>query len=165
MFWDKVSDQAACKRILTVLFLHADDHKPLAEIFDISSGSLRDEAAIQDLGSVTTPQGRLLAFPNTLQHKVEPFELVDKSRPGHRRFLALWLVDPHYRICSTRNVPPQQESWWAGTGHAAPEGEGEGEELMSLKEAKMLRLELMAERTKAVDAVERGFETYNFCEH
>lgn len=36
---------------------------------------------------------------------------------------------------------------------------------MSLEEAKELRLELMAERTKAVQAVERGVETYNFCEH
>lgn len=124
---------------------------------------MRDEAAIQHLGSVSTPQGRLLAFPNTLQHKVEPFELVDKTRPGHRRFLALWLVDPHYRICSTRNVPPQQQDWWAGGvgGENAPE---EGW-LMSLEEAKTLRLELMAERTKAVKAVETGTSTYNFCEH
>lgn len=25
---------------------------------------------------------------------------------------ALWLVDPYYRICSTRNVPPQRQDWW-----------------------------------------------------
>ncbi|KAJ4421318.1 hypothetical protein N0V82_003829 [Gnomoniopsis sp. IMI 355080] len=133
-------------------FRFTDDHKPLAEIFDVRSGRLRYEAAIQDLGSVTTPQGRLLAFPNTLQHKVEPFELSDKSRPGHRRFLALWLVDPHYRIPSTCNVPPQQKSWWADTGHPAPDGEL----LMSLDEAKKLRLELMAERTRAVKAIDSG---------
>lgn len=109
---------------------------------------------------MTTPQGRLLTFPNTLQHKVEPFELVDKSRPGHRRFLALWLVDPQYRVCSTRNVPPQQEHWWRdGLAHSDDEG------LMSLEEAKRLRLDLMAERTKAVETVHRGVETYNFCEH
>lgn len=112
---------------------------------------------------MTTPQGRLLTFPNTLQHRVEPFELADKSRPGHRRFLALWLVDPHYRICSTRNVPPQQEAWWAESGQlAAASTEGR---LMSLEEAKQLRLVLMAERTWAAQAVERGLETYNFCEH
>lgn len=120
---------------------------------------------------MTTPQGRLLAFPNTLQHKVEPFELVDKTRPGHRRFLVLWLVDPHYRICSTRNVPPQQESWWAETETkpGAPEGTSAGGEAadgrMSLEEAKELRLELMAERTKKQEGMERSFETYNFCEH
>lgn len=70
-------------------------------------------------------------------------------------------MDPHYRICSTRNVPPQQESWWdgAGTGSEAPDG------LMSLEEAKSLRLELMAERTTNMESMEDLAETYNFCEH
>lgn len=62
----------------------------------------------QEIGSVTTPQGRLLAWPNALQHRIEPFELVDKSRSGYRNCVVLYLVDPHYRICSTRTVPPQQ---------------------------------------------------------
>lgn len=155
--------------------LPKDDHGPLAEIFGIASKNLRDEAPFQNIGSVTTPQGRLLAFPNTLQHKVEPFELVDKTRPGHRRFLVLWLVDPHYRICSTRNVPPQQESWWEGTGTKpepgadAPETAAPGGEVadgrMSLEEAKELRLKLMAERTRNVKHMENSSESYNFCEH
>ena len=44
---------------------------------------------------------------------MSPFELADATKPGHRRFIALWLVDPHKRIISTANVPPQQLSWWA----------------------------------------------------
>ncbi|KAK9791446.1 hypothetical protein SCARD494_07629 [Seiridium cardinale] len=99
------------------LIYDQDDHVPLAEIFDVESREQRDEPAVQTLGSVSTPQGRLLAFPNTLQHKVEPFELVDKTKPGHRRILVLWLVDPYYRIASTRNVPPQQHDWWAPEGY------------------------------------------------
>jgi hypothetical protein len=43
---------------------------------------------------------------------VSPFQLADPTKPGHRRFIALWLVDPHVRIVSTANVPPQQQSWW-----------------------------------------------------
>ncbi|KAF5680281.1 hypothetical protein FDENT_8484 [Fusarium denticulatum] len=39
-------------------------------------------------------------------------ELDDKSKPGHRRFIALWLVDPRTRVINTGNVPPQQKSWW-----------------------------------------------------
>lgn len=70
-------------------------------------------SCIQNYGSVNTPEGRLLAFPNVFQHRVSPFELVDKTKPGHRRFIALWLVDPHQRIISTANVPPQQQDWWA----------------------------------------------------
>ncbi|KAJ4396953.1 hypothetical protein N0V93_001176 [Gnomoniopsis smithogilvyi] len=74
--------------------------------------SVTNGSCIQNYGSVNTCEGRLLAFPNVFQHRVSPFELVDKQKPGHRRFIALWLVDPHLRIISTANVPPQQEDWW-----------------------------------------------------
>lgn len=40
------------------------------------------------------------------------FRLQDPTKPGHRRFIALWLVDPFQRIISTANVPPQQMDWW-----------------------------------------------------
>lgn len=46
------------------------------------------------------------------QHRVSPFRLIDPTLPGHRRFIALWLVNPTMRILSTANVPPQQMSWW-----------------------------------------------------
>ncbi|KAG9235734.1 hypothetical protein BJ875DRAFT_458275 [Amylocarpus encephaloides] len=67
---------------------------------------------LQNYGSVETCEGRLLAFPNVFQHRVSPFRLADPTKPGHRRFIALWLVDPHTRIISTANVPPQQQDWW-----------------------------------------------------
>jgi hypothetical protein len=46
------------------------------------------------------------------QHRVSHFSLIDPTKPGHRRFIALWLVDPNIRVISTANVPPQQQSWW-----------------------------------------------------
>ncbi|KXG50195.1 Protein of unknown function DUF4246 [Penicillium griseofulvum] len=68
--------------------------------------------ALQTMGSIPiSPTGQLLAWPNTLRSKVEPFSLADPSRSGYLRFVTLWLVDPHYRICSTRNVPPQDPTW------------------------------------------------------
>jgi hypothetical protein len=67
---------------------------------------------LQNYGSVQTRQGRLLAFPNVFQHRVSPFELIDPTKPGHRRFIALWLVDPTKRIISTANIPPQQLTWY-----------------------------------------------------
>ncbi|KAF2495402.1 hypothetical protein BU16DRAFT_389520 [Lophium mytilinum] len=155
-----------------------DDHGPLSEIFGCDS--LRNEPAVQELGSVATPQGRLIAFPNTLQHCVEPFTLEDKKRPGHRRFLVLWLVDPYYRVMSTRNVPPQRHDWWLEAGLkqveeevfgrlpvelAAEVGEMIGEWPIGMAEAKDLRLELMEERTKLMDAVDKNMDEYNFCEH
>ena len=67
---------------------------------------------LQSYGSVETRHGRLLAFPNCFQHRVTPFELQDPTKPGYRRLIALWLVDPYMRITNTGNVPPQQASWW-----------------------------------------------------
>lgn len=69
-------------------------------------------SCLQNYGAVETKQGRVLAFPNVFHHRVSPFELVDKTKPGHRRFIAIWLVDPLTRIISTANVPPQQQRWW-----------------------------------------------------
>lgn len=69
----------------------------------------------QRLGSVAIKLGRLLAYPNHLQTRLEHVELQDKSKPGHIRYLVLCLVDPHYRICSTRNVEPQQPEYWVDT--------------------------------------------------
>ena len=37
---------------------------------------------------------------------------MDPTKPGHRRFIALWLVDPTKRIISTANIPPQQMTWY-----------------------------------------------------
>jgi hypothetical protein len=56
--------------------------------------------------------GREVANKCDSQHRVSPFELIDPTKPGHRRFVALWLVDPTKRIISTANVPPQQLSWY-----------------------------------------------------
>ncbi|KAF3769013.1 hypothetical protein M406DRAFT_250309 [Cryphonectria parasitica EP155] len=71
-----------------------------------------ESICIQNYGHVEIREGRLLAFPGVFQHRVSPFKLVDPTKPGHRRFIALWLVDPHERIISTANVPPQQRDWW-----------------------------------------------------
>ncbi|KAJ3492053.1 hypothetical protein NLG97_g5484 [Lecanicillium saksenae] len=102
---------------------------------------------LQDLGRLLTRQGRLVAFPNVYQHRVTPFELKDRSKPGHRKILALFLVDPKIPIISTASVPPQQAHWQP----AAEEG-AVTDWPISLQEAKEIRLELMSERT----AMERG---------
>lgn len=75
-------------------------------------------------------EGRLLTFPNVsvvalpfkhrrlklqqiLQHRVAPFRLSDPAKPGYRKILALFLVDPFRPIISTANVPCQQRDTWA----------------------------------------------------
>ena len=63
---------------------------------------------VQDIGSVATINGRCIAFPNIYQHRVAPLQLEDPTRPGMRRILVFFLVDPNKRIRSTATVPPQQ---------------------------------------------------------
>ncbi|KFY47191.1 hypothetical protein V495_02065 [Pseudogymnoascus sp. VKM F-4514 (FW-929)] len=91
---------------------YSDDNDSFAEVFGLDHSQYADGPSMQELGSVSLQKGRLLTWPNTLQHRHEPIEIVNKSAPGHRRFITLCLVDPHYRICSTRNVSPQRHDWW-----------------------------------------------------
>ncbi|OMP86937.1 hypothetical protein BK809_0000613 [Diplodia seriata] len=140
-------------------------------------GVRQEEACAQNLGRVLTQEGRLIAFPNVLQHRVEPFGLQDQSRPGHRKILALFLVDPHQRIISTANVPPQRHDWWAEEVVNGRIGELPDEltEMITLsaddwpigmEEAKELREHLMVERTGHVHHVDDAvFDAVNFCEH
>ncbi|MEU2548723.1 DUF4246 domain-containing protein [Streptomyces roseolus] len=116
-------------------------------------GLENDEALNQPLGSASTPQGRCLAFPNVLQHRVGAFRLADPTRPGHRKILAFFLVDPSQRIVSTADVPPQQP--WADTS------------TMTLEQARTFREELMKERKFFVDEHnEQLYEReFSLCEH
>ncbi|MGA5329573.1 DUF4246 domain-containing protein [Streptomyces griseoincarnatus] len=126
-----------------------DDHNGLREVY-----GLENEGALnQLLGSAATPEGRCLAFPNVLQHRVSPFRLQDPTRPGHRKILAFFLVDPSQTIVSTSDVPPQQP--WAETS------------TMTLEQAKAYREELMKERKFFVDEHnEQMYEReFSLCEH
>lgn len=71
-------------------------------------GFEREQSVVQSHGSVTTCEHRCLASPNIYQHCVSPFRLVDSSRPGHRKIVPLFLVDPSLRIPSATDIPPEQ---------------------------------------------------------
>ncbi|MFG2710924.1 DUF4246 domain-containing protein [Streptomyces goshikiensis] len=126
-----------------------NDDNGLREVY-----GLEDEDALnQVLGSTSTPAGRCLAFPNVLQHRVGSFRLTDTTRPGHRKILAFFLVDPSERIVSTSDVPPQQP--WSDTS------------TMTLEQAGAYREQLMRERKFFVaehndQLYEREF---SLCEH
>ncbi|RHZ54010.1 DUF4246 domain-containing protein [Aspergillus thermomutatus] len=115
------------------------DLKYIGKLFGFET--IQYAPAWQELGKVRMPSGRLISFPNAFQHRMGPLELQDKAKPGHCRFLTLCLVDPTYRICSTRNVPPQQPNWIDGSGSQ-----------IHLKEALKLKEELMKERAKKDEA-------------
>ncbi|CAI6087993.1 unnamed protein product [Clonostachys chloroleuca] len=131
-------------------------------------GDAESAANIQQYGTVETRQGRVLAFPNDFQHAVSSFSLQDKTKSGHRRFIALWLVDPHQRIISTSNVPPQQKEWWLqhqDEGNTPVTSQTIPESLMTVEEANEHRLKLMEVRTRVDQISEFGVPGYSFCEH
>jgi hypothetical protein len=98
---------------------------------------------------------------------VSPFELVDPSKPGHRKILVLFLVDPHLKVTSATDVAPQQRSWLRAAINDAPAGSlwrrlpveildiiVRHSFTMTEEEAKSYRLELMEERTVFVDVID-----------
>ncbi len=102
------------------------------------------------------------------QHQVSEFSLVDSTKPGYRRFLALWLIDPHRRIISTANVPPQQADWWIEKKSEAGERHSEvPDSLMSNEEMKRHQESLIEERRGKASHMEGRFNkaSYSFCEH
>ncbi|MFE3190538.1 DUF4246 domain-containing protein [Nocardia sp. NPDC059240] len=115
---------------------------------------LEDEDPMnQVLGSAHTRPDRCLAFPNILQHRVAPFQLADPTRPGHRKILAFFLIDPSVTITSTSDIPPQQP--WAETS------------TMTLAEANDYRDQLMQERKFFVDQHNQELyeREFSLCEH
>ena len=147
---------------------------------EVMYGLRNDEALVQPLGAVDTCEGRCIAFPNIFQHRVEPFSLLDPTKPGHRSILALFLVDPAIPVTSTSRVPPQQREWIAGSEYASAVTDVLGgtrvlSELvdsyidwpMSRNEAEQHREKLMYERKYFVkENTATVFERpFNLCEH
>ncbi|KAJ6632478.1 hypothetical protein B0H10DRAFT_1977475 [Mycena sp. CBHHK59/15] len=158
-----------------------DDSTCMKILYGIS----RDDICVQDIGAMVTKAGRALSWPNLFQHRVSSFKLADPSKPGHRKILALFLVDPTIDpIASATDVPPQQAEWAAEAFEEAsvtPESamaqlprelvdlvkKQFSSTVMTRKEAEAYRLELMKERTAFVQAhTDTAYGlTFNMCEH
>ncbi|KAK3113616.1 hypothetical protein LTR53_008916 [Teratosphaeriaceae sp. CCFEE 6253] len=85
--------------------------QPVLDLFGFESGG----SATQEVGEVLAKEGRIIVYPNVLQHRCQTFQLKDATKPGHHKILTLFLVDPNVRIPSTAHVPPQQKHWWSET--------------------------------------------------
>ncbi|PHH70795.1 hypothetical protein CDD80_5721 [Ophiocordyceps camponoti-rufipedis] len=139
------------------------DRPSLARLFGINT-NLQDKT--QTIGGVLTRHERALFFPNIYQHRVSPFRLADDTKPGHRKILALFLVDPAVPIISTANVPPQQGDWGQDAQRNMA-NEDMGQPAISEEEAKRYREKLIQERTRRqAQASDRLTQTeWTFCEH
>ncbi|KAH9940085.1 uncharacterized protein BXZ73DRAFT_43335 [Epithele typhae] len=153
-----------------------DDHRGYRVMYGLGNG----DPLNQVLGHIVAAEDKCVAFPNVYQHHVDPFELEDKTRPGHRKILALFLVNPDVRILSTTDVPPQQLEWAMEEAEKAPDlqslprelldmvaGFATEDGLMSREEAEEHRESLMEERSAFVDRQnEETFELkFSMCEH
>ncbi|KAF7301061.1 hypothetical protein MIND_00670000 [Mycena indigotica] len=151
-------------------------------------GMERETHCLQSLGSIETKSGRVLAWPNIYQHKVAPFSLKDPTRPGHRKILAVFLVDPSIKpVPSATTVPPQQSEWALRALLEAQQDprslvsrlpleliqaisaeleQVEGGRYLGRREAHEVRTRLMAERKVFLKAREGTVAlSFNMCEH
>ncbi|KAJ7619042.1 hypothetical protein B0H17DRAFT_1219766 [Mycena rosella] len=125
--------------------------------------------------------------PRVAQHlpaSRRAFHLVDPTKPGHRKILAIFLVDPSIEpIPSATNIPPQQTDWaFAALEEARSDPASAFSRLppelsnvilnrfpdtfMDRKEAEAYRLRLMEERTTFDEAHDMELSnTFNMCEH
>lgn len=60
----------------------------------------------QDLGKIVTNENDTIIFPNFIQHKIESFELQEKSKSGSRKILLFWLIDPKHQLDPTCAYEP-----------------------------------------------------------
>lgn len=116
---------------------------------------LKDEdPLLEELGDITCQEHRVVIYPNYYHHKDEPFALRDPTKPGHRKVLCFFLVDPYNSSTLTsKEVPPQQEEWWKSDIIMNLIPEEELRELIlklqtppNLADAKVVREMLMRER-------------------
>ena len=126
---------------------------------------------VQGIGSVITKTHRCIAFPNSCQHQVQPFRLEDPTKPGHRKILVFFLVDPTKRVLSATDVAPQQREWVTEAMYHAGQTSpfvklpvellamilSENEGPMTRSEAEKYRDELMSERVVAVEENDRVY--------
>jgi len=119
----------------------------------------------REAGMVQTKQGRLLAFPNIMQHCVKNVALEDKTKPGHRKMLVFFLVDPNKngQVLSTGQVPPPCKAWYDGLDDVKVDPKS----LQTLEEAREHRENLMFTRKFYVVSQNENFfeRECTFCEH
>ena len=103
---------------------------------------------------------------------------MDRTKPGHRKILALFLVDPNIKIISSANVPCQRKDWWreeigGGFDTVLPRELGDlvfgavEDFPIGMEEAKEIRLQLMEERKASISDQDQQFEEdiFSLCEH
>ncbi|CRL02270.1 CLUMA_CG015460, isoform A [Clunio marinus] len=130
---------------------------------EVIYGLKSDDPLNQVVGHMITKQDRCVVFPNIYQHIVTPFELVDKTKPGYRKILVFFLVNPYLNVVSTYNVLPQQPGW-DDVESDAPKNK---RRTFTKKQAEENREKLMFERKYTRDEYQKDYyeREFSLCEH
>jgi len=135
-----------------------NDYNYVKHVYGLSD----DDIINNYMGFVKTSAGKCITFPNILQHHVKPFQLTDKTKPGHRRILVFFLVNPFNKVVSTANVPPQQIHWYSEENR-----ESASQHTISFDRAQTNRQDLMKERKTYMSNLSEEIyqRPFSLCEH
>ncbi|KAK6511026.1 hypothetical protein TWF506_010110 [Arthrobotrys conoides] len=155
-----------------------EQHSDWPIVFNMSSKF--QSWAVQEVGQIETKKNRAIAFPNIYQHQVQPFTLIDPTKPGYRKILVFFLCDPsNHDLPTTRTVAPQQPEFRVeieNTLRNGPMGKvpeevfgmvfGMVPDVVGREEAERYRRELMKERASFGNSstMVQGL-CYSLCEH
>lgn len=125
------------------------------------------------IGNVVAQKGRITVFTNSFQHHVDAFKLKDATKPGYRKILCFFLVDPYNTEVKATDVVPFQNEKWVNDKVLMekyfPGVDAKELATMTEMEAKEYRDELMAERKVIIEDNEDYENAYTrlffLCEH
>lgn len=137
-----------------------DQVKAISEVFGFNAYQMCGDhhdftLPFQEIGEIVLSQGTLIAFPNVVESRRMPFRLQDVTRSGHHRWITVMLVDPHYRICSTRDVLSRQLDWQGAVSEAKDPADEE--------EAGRIKKEMAGEHRRMHYARYTMMGTFFFC--
>ncbi|KAJ3076540.1 hypothetical protein HDU98_002530 [Podochytrium sp. JEL0797] len=153
------------------------DFAGLEKVFGFSNDHDEFSANVAVTGKIEAKPNRCIVFPNFLHHKVEAFELADKSRAGSRKILAFFVVHPEHRILSSKDVAKQQTDWVANELFVAVfralnvpveivrKIVGFTGSTMSPKEAEEVARQVMEERKNTPQGGYANVQNISLCEH
>eukprot|EP00039_Didymoeca_costata_P005367 m.80965 g.80965 ORF g.80965 m.80965 type:complete len:842 (-) comp12786_c0_seq2:90-2615(-) len=167
------------------VYYEQNDERGVQLAYDFELDDDRQAKLSEPIGSIIAKKDRVVVFPNLLQHQVQPFELEDKSKPGYRKIMALFIVDPLTPILSTKHTGYLQHELFSEELHTIPPFNTLPFELilkicsfiknlMSWEEAQEYREKLMEQRSPKKDTNDNDFydddgslyeSVFSLCEH
>ena len=140
-------------------------------------GVIHGQISNKYLGKIKLNKGNCIIYKNIYQHHVTKFKLNNKNKNGKRSILVFFIIDPKYKIISTKYVPIQQKNIMLNILKVLLKNDLNIEGIIeiiveylpcfTIKQAKQFRDKLMFARKFYVDEINSSFyeREVTFCEH